>query len=78
VDESTNSNFKLKPDLKRGDIVKIMRYDYAEYNVAAYGIVIGEERLIQIPMFPVVEIFMFDQNSVQTFLATAVTVISRA
>jgi hypothetical protein len=55
-----------------------MRYDYAEYNVAAYGIVIGEERLIQIPMFPVVEIFMFDQNSVQTFLATAVTVISRA
>mgnify|MGYP003661631166 CR=1 FL=1 len=78
MDESTNSNFKLRPELKLGDIVKIMRYDYTAYNVAAYGIVVRAERLIQIPMFPTVEVLMFDQKLVETFPASVVTVISRA
>jgi hypothetical protein len=78
MDKSTNSNFKLKPDLKRGDIVKIMRYDYTAYNLASYGIVVGGERLIQIPMFPTVEVFTFDRKSVEIFPAATVTVVSRA
>tara|TARA_R110000824_G_scaffold398423_1_gene602470 strand:+ start:1274 stop:1441 length:168 start_codon:yes stop_codon:yes gene_type:complete len=55
-----------------------MRYDYTAYNVAAYGIVVRAERLIQIPMFPTVEVLMFDQKLVETFPASVVTVISRA
>ena len=55
-----------------------MIYDYTAYNVAAYGIVVEEERLIPIPMFPPVEVFMFDQKLIETFPASIVTIISRA
>lgn len=78
MDEATNPQFKLAPQLKRGDIIKIMRYDYVAYNIAAYGIVVDEERLIQVPMFPTVEVFMFDHRAVERVPANIVTVISRA
>ena len=44
MDEPSNSKFEVKWEIKVGDIVKIMRYDYNAYSVPAYGVVVKKEK----------------------------------
>ncbi len=78
MDAETNSKFTVKWEIKIGDIVKIMRYDYNAYSTAAYGVVLKKEETNQIYMFPAVEVLLFDTQQTQVFPAGQVEVISRA
>jgi hypothetical protein len=78
MDEPTNSKFEIKWEIKVGDIVKIMRYDYNAYSVPAYGIVVKKEETNQIYMFPAVQVLMFDTNQVCTCPAGTVEIVSCA
>jgi hypothetical protein len=78
MDAEASPKFEVKWEIKVGDIVKIMRYDYNAYSTPAYGIVIKKEKSNQIYMFPAVEVLMFDTNMIQLFPAGTVEVISYA
>jgi hypothetical protein len=78
MDAEASPKFEVKWEIKVGDIVKIMRYDYNAYNTPAYGIVIKKEKSNQIYMFPAVEVLMFDTNTREVFPAGTVEVISYA
>ena len=78
MDEETNPKFEVKWDVEVGDLVKIIKYDYDAYSVAAYGVVVKREKTNQIYMFPAVEVLMFDTNEVRVCPAGTVEVISRA
>ena len=78
MDEPTNSKFEVKWEIKVGDIVKIMRYDYNAYSVPAYGIVVKREESNQIYMFPAVEVLVFDTNKTEVFPAGTVEIVSCA
>jgi hypothetical protein len=78
MDEPTNLQFEVKWEIKVGDIVKIMRYDYDAYSVPAYGVVIKKEETNQIYMFPAVQVLMFDTNQVCTCPAGTVEIVSCA
>jgi hypothetical protein len=78
MDESTNSKFEIKWEIKIGDIVKIMKYDVDAYGIPAYGMVIKKEETNQIYMFPAVEVLLFDTEERKVFPAGAVEIISHA
>ncbi len=78
MDETANSKFEIKWDVHVGDIVKIIKYDYNAYNVAAFGVVLKREETNQIFMFPSVDVLMFDTNEIRTCPAGTIEVISRA
>ena len=78
MDENTNPKFEIKWEVKVGDIVKVMRYDYNAYSTPAYGIVLEREETNQIYMFPAVQVLMFDTNQVCTCPAGTIEVVSRA
>ncbi len=78
MDENTNPKFEIKWDVKAGDIVKVMRYDYNAYSTPSYGIVLEREETNQIYMFPAVQVLMFDTNQVCTCPAGTIEVVSRA
>jgi hypothetical protein len=78
MDEPTNSKFEVKWEIKVGDIVKIMRYDYNAYSAPAYGIVVKREESNQIYMFPAVEVLVFDTNQTEVFPAGTVEIVSCA
>jgi len=78
VDEPTNSKFEIKWDIKIGDIVKIMRYDYNAYSVPTYGIVVMKEETNQIYMFPAVSVLVFDTKKIEVFPAGTVEIVSCA
>jgi hypothetical protein len=78
MDESTNSKFEIKWEIKIGDIVKIMRYDVNAYGAPRYGLVIKKEKTNQIYMFPAVEVLLFDTKEAMICPAGTVEVISRA
>jgi hypothetical protein len=78
MDAEASPKFEIKWEIKIGDIVKIMRYDYNAYSVPAYGIVVKKEENNQIYMFPAVEVLVFDTNMREVFPAGTVEVISCA
>jgi hypothetical protein len=77
MDGTADPKFKLE-QIKIGDIVKIMRYDYNAYSVPVYGMVIGKQDTSQIYMFPAVEVFLFETQKIQICPIGTIEVISHA
>ena len=77
MDVGSDPKFKLK-QIKIGDIVKIMRYDYNAYSVPLYGMGVGKQDTNQIYMFPAVEIFLFETQKIQICPIGTIELISRA
>ena len=78
MDEPTDSKFEIKWDIKIGDVVRIVRYNYHAYGIPAYGIVVKKEMTNQIYMFPSVDVFIFNTKQTETFPAGSVELVSRA
>jgi hypothetical protein len=78
MDASASPKFEIKWEIKIGDIVKIMRYNYDAYSVPAYGIVVKKEENNQIYMFPAVEVLVVDTKQTEVFPAGQVEIISCA
>mgnify|MGYP003115510898 CR=1 FL=1 len=78
MDDPTNSQFEVKWNIRVGDIVKVIRYDYNAYNKISYGVVLKREETNQIYMFPSVDVLMFDTQEIRTCPAGTVEVVSSA
>jgi hypothetical protein len=78
MDGSASPKFEVKWEIKVGDIVKILRYDYNAYSVPVYGIVVKREESNQIYMFPAVEVLLFDTKKIEVFPAGTVEIVSCA
>jgi len=78
MDDEPNPKFEIRWDIKIGDVVRIIRYNYHAYGAAVYGIVVKKEMTNQIYMFPSVDVFLFNTKQTETFPAGSVELISRA
>ena len=64
--------------IKRGDFVRIRRINSLGKVNGSYGIVVGKKRMHQQWMFPCIEVYNMDTNRIETQIAGALEVISRA
>ena len=73
----TNKPINIAWDIQPGALVKIRTFDYngdAEYK---YGIVVTEQRVDQVEMFPFVKVYNFNNQLITKQLPDSLEVISR-
>ena len=64
--------------IRRGDFVRICRLNSLGKVSGSYGIVVGQKRMHQQWMFPCIEVYNMDTNRIETQIAGALEIISRA
>ena len=64
--------------IKRGDFVRICKLNSLGKVIRSYGIVVGQKRMHQQWMFPCIEVYNMDTNQIETQIAGALEIISRA
>ena len=62
----------------KGDFVRIWRLNSLGKVIGSYGIVVGQKRMHQQWMFPCIEVYNMDTNRIETQIAGALEIISRA
>ena len=64
--------------IKRGDFVRICKLNSLGKVNRSYGIVVGQKRMDQQWMFPCIEVYNMDTNRIETQIAGALEIVSRA
>ena len=64
--------------IKIGDFVRICKLDSLGKVSGSYGIVVRQKRMHQQWLFPCIEVYNMDTNRIETQIADALEIISRA
>ena len=65
-------------EINKGDFVRICKLDSLGKVNGSYGIVVGQKRIHQQWMFPCIEVYNMDTNQIETQIAGALEIVSRA
>ena len=65
-------------EINKGDFVRIRRINSLGKVNGSYGIVVGQKRMHQQWMFPCIEVYNMDTNRIETQIAGALEIVSRA
>ena len=65
-------------EIKRGDFVRIRRINSLGKVIGSYGIVVGQKRIHHQWLFPCIEVYNMDTNQIETQIAGALEIVSRA
>ena len=65
-------------EINKGDFVRIRGLDSLGKVIGSYGIIVGHKRMHQQWKFPCIEVYNMDTNRIETQVADALEIISRA
>jgi hypothetical protein len=65
-------------DIEPGALVKIKKYDFSGIPYFNYGVVIGKKEIDQLEMFPYVEVYTFETQTITRQSPSTMEILSRA
>ena len=68
----------VERQINKGDFVRICKLDSLGKVSGSYGIVVGQKRMHHLWRFPCIEVYNMDTNRIETQIAGALEIVSRA
>ena len=76
--EATGQKLIVRWEINKGDLVRIRRRRSLDDKTTYFGIVVGEQRMDQILLFPCINVYNMTTRQIELLTPEALEIVSRA